>query len=205
MSNVLWQVEHELMMEKIRILVAAHEQMFGSPCAGSTCDLWSLKSCRETFACLRGSFVLDGDVMAKQLPGLNDFKGKLVDMSPIMAFQSFPESRHTGNALARWKKRLFEAWQMQNTFGVATEDGASPNKLCNRILNMPMIVCYDHDIARAVLYASGEEGKPSRNAELKAFINRSSKQSGSFHRSVVANTDLQQAVARRSRRSLLGV
>jgi hypothetical protein len=72
--------------------------------------------------------------------------------------------------------------------GLATEDGASPNKKANIILNQDMAVCSAHDIARAVLLASGEDGKPCKNPELKALTARSSKQGGSFHRSVVATT-----------------
>ena len=120
------QVEHELMVEKIMIFVKAHEMQFGSPCGGSTCDLWSLQSCRDTFACFRGSFVLDGNLMAKSFPELSEFKGKLIDMSPIMAFHSFPESRHTGCALARWKQRLFKEWQMLDFLAWPRRTGRRP-------------------------------------------------------------------------------
>jgi hypothetical protein len=44
-----------------------------------------------------------------------------------------------------------------------------------------------------VLIACGEAGKVSKNSDLKAHISRSSKQSASFNRSVVANKALQDA------------
>ena len=53
----------ELVDEKIMVLIQRHKDAFGTPCAASTTDIWSLSSCRESFACLRGSFVLDGDMV----------------------------------------------------------------------------------------------------------------------------------------------
>lgn len=89
---------------------------------------------------------------------------------------------------------MLKKWKLEaGAVGLATEDGASPNKKANIILNQDMAVCSAHDIARAVLLASGEDGKPCKNPELKALTARSSKQGGSFHRSVVANKALQQA------------
>jgi hypothetical protein len=68
----------------------------GVPCCGSTCDIWSLSSCRESFGCLRGSFVLDGDIVA-EVTGHTKYKGKLVDISPLLGFARFEETRHTGD------------------------------------------------------------------------------------------------------------
>ena len=55
-----------------------------------------------------------------------------------------------------------------------------------------MYVCTPHDVARSVLIACGESGKPCKNPELRDLIARSSKQSASFNRSVVANKALQE-------------
>ena len=147
---------------------------------------------RESYGCLRGSFVLDGD-MVDEVLGTTGHEGQLVDMCPILSFSRFEENRHTGAALARWKRKEFKAWGLEQAFGLATEDGASNNKAANRILGLPAIVCGPHDIARAVLFASGETGTPTQNSECKAFIARSSTQSAAFSRSVVANKDLQDA------------
>ena len=82
------------MDEKIAALINKHVSALGIPCAGTTSDIWSLSSCRESFGCLRGSFVLDGDIVAEA------YRGKLVDFSPVLAFSRFEETRHTGAALA---------------------------------------------------------------------------------------------------------
>lgn len=188
----LLETYEELYDERIMRLIARHKDAYGTPCAGSTTDIWSLSSCRESFACMRGSFVFDGDMVA-QVTGDDSCKGTLVDMSPLLAFERMQESHHTGAAIARWKTACLKKWQLEGAIGLATEDGASPNKKANKILKQEMAVCVPHDIARAVLLASGEDGKPCRNPELKALIARSSKQAGSFSRSVVANKALQQA------------
>ena len=84
-------------------------------------------------------------------------------------------------------------WGLQNAVAVPTEDGASNNKLACKIMKQEMHVCLDHDLGRAVLYATGEAGKPSQNPELKAFTKRSSSQAACFSRSVVNNAALQDA------------
>jgi hypothetical protein len=188
----LLQVFEELVDEKLLIIIARHKSAFGTPCCGETCDIWSLSSCRESFGCLRGSFVLDGEMLV-QITGDDSYKGKLVDVSPILAFARFDETRHTGAAIARWKKAANARWQLQDAVGLATEDGASNNKRANQILGQEYLVCWPHDIARAVLAATGMSGKTSKNPQCKALIGRTSKQSSCFHRSVVANKDLQEA------------
>jgi hypothetical protein len=182
-------VFEELVDEKIKMITEAHTLAYGTPNSGTQSDLWSLKSCRATFGCLRSSFVLDGDMLADLL-NLPEYKGQLVGMSPIVSFERFEESRHTGAALARWKQRVAAKWQLATV--MATEDGASNNKAACRILNIPMKVCLPHDVARAVLTACGETGKPCQNVRLKLFIKRSSSQSASFNRSVVLNTVLRE-------------
>eukprot|EP00966_Prymnesium_polylepis_P117682 2720579-Prymnesium_polylepis.1 len=131
--------------------------------------------------------------MVAEVTGNASFKGKLVDFSPLLAFDRFVESRHTGAALARWKAASLKEWNLTGAIGLATEDGASNNKSANRILGQDQMVCSPHDIARAVLIACGEAGKPCKNVLLKELISRSSKQSASFNRSVVASKALQQA------------
>ena len=177
------------MDENIHILISKHAKLLGKPNCGTTSDVWSMKSCRESFACMRGSFVLDGDMLS-ELTGDLAFKGKLVDLSPIIAFTKFEEKRHTGEALATWKRAALAYYQMDQAVGLATEDGASNNKKSNRIIGIEQAVCADHDIARAVLFGSGDAGSISQNPELKAFTLKAGKQSASFSRSVVANKDL---------------
>ena len=95
--------------------------------------------------------------------------------------------------IAKWKFDALKRWTLECAIGLATEDGASPNKKANKILGQDMRVCTPHDVARSVLIASGEDGTPCQNPDFKALTARTSKQSASFNRSVVANKALQQA------------
>ena len=80
------------------VIIAKHMAAFGTPCAGSTSDVWSLRSCRDSFGCLRVSLVLDGDMLAG-ITGDDQYRGQLIDMSPIVGFERFAESHHTDPAL----------------------------------------------------------------------------------------------------------
>jgi hypothetical protein len=186
------QTYEELVDQRAFQLMQMQKARFGAPCAGSTSDIWSLASCRESFGCLRVSFVLDGDLI-EQLTGNGEYSGKLVDMCPIIAFDKFVETRHTGAALARWKKAALLRWLLLEAIGLATEDGASNNKAANKILEQDQLVCYPHDMARAILTACGLGTSVSLNSGLKGLCERSGKQSAAFSRSVVANKQLQEA------------
>jgi hypothetical protein len=72
------QTYEELVDQRAFQLMQMQKARFGAPCAGSTSDIWSLASCRESFGCLRVSFVLDGDLI-EQLTGNGEYSGKLVD------------------------------------------------------------------------------------------------------------------------------
>ena len=134
---------------------------YGTPFCGSTTDTWSLKSCRHSFFCFRGSFLVDGDLLAGVV-GDPAYRGKLVDLAPVMGFDRIEETHHTGQVIARWKKALYEAWDLVGAVGLATEDGASNNKTANRILGQEYKVCMPHDLARGVMHAIGET-KNSKN------------------------------------------
>ena len=55
--------------------------------------------------------------MVAGLTGCKELEGKLVDLSPILAFTKFEEAHHTGEALARWKKSVLAVLQMDNPSG----------------------------------------------------------------------------------------
>jgi hypothetical protein len=185
------QTIEELVAERVAFLIEGTKAAVGVPCAGSTTDIWSLASCRESFSCFRLSLVVNGDLIA-ELTGDDSYKGTLVDLAPILEFERVEETRHTGAALARGKKKIYATWKLESAVGLATEDGASNNKAANRLLNQDMEVCTPHDVARAVLIAAGLSGVPCKNPELRDLIARSSKQAGSFSRSVIANKALQE-------------
>ena len=180
------------MDENLMIIISRHKHAMGTPCAGTTSDIWSFQSCRDSFGCLRGSFSFDGDMLA-QVSGLKQLAGKVVDAAPVLAFRRFEEKRHSGKNLADWKKTELTCWGLADAIGLATEDGASNNKTANRILGQDQQVCWDHEIARAVLHACGETGDGTKNSQLKAYIKKASSQAAAFSRSVVANKELQEA------------
>ena len=92
------QVYEELVDEKKMIIISNHSAYFGLPACAQTADVWSLQSCRDSFGCMRASLLLDGDMPA-DVTGLMEYKGKLEDFSPMLSFERFTETRHTGTAL----------------------------------------------------------------------------------------------------------
>ena len=143
------EVQEELLDEKIQRIIDAQKAWLGVPFAGSQSDLWSLKSSRATFGCMRLSMLLDGDMLDKLL-GTKEYAGRIVDCSPIIAFDKFNESRHTGAALARWKTHVTEKYKLKSAVKVPTEGGASNNKKACAIMGQEMHVCLDHDLGRAI-------------------------------------------------------
>ena len=121
-------VFEELMDETLQLLIRAHEASFGRPSCGQQADLWSMKSAKATFGCCCGSWVFDGDMLDRVL-GLQEYAGKLVDCCPILGFDKFTESRHTGAALARWRSAVNKRFELEvagtpHSVGLSTEDGA---------------------------------------------------------------------------------
>ena len=190
--------------------------VLGAPFFGVQDDIWSKSSCRQSFGAMRFSLVIDGKVLDNTLRMLRaemdqenrnveieyklgapssrpveaSYSGSIIECSPVAAFKPLPSSRHTGNILARWNKAtLHELGCEINDISLATEDGASNNKKSNRILELESMVCFPHDMQRAVLIASGVDGKPCRNQEFSDFQKKSSKMVSSFSRSGVANAD----------------
>lgn len=85
-------------------------------------------------------------------------RGGRLEFAPILSFDLFTETHHTGPAIARWKNGVEK---LVGAIGLATEDGASNNVKANRILGQDMKVCLPHDIARSVLFSVGEAGTPT--------------------------------------------
>eukprot|EP00966_Prymnesium_polylepis_P092997 2152791-Prymnesium_polylepis.1 len=83
---------------------------------------------------------MDGDMVA-ELTGDASYQGMLVDVSPLLAFERFVETRHTGAALARSKAATLKEWNLTGAIGLATEDGASNNKSANRLLGQDQMAC----------------------------------------------------------------
>ena len=112
----LLDVYEELMDERIMKLADHHARRYGTPNCGTQSDLWSTKSCKLTFGCLRSSWVFDGEMVADVLE-MPELRGTIVDCSPILSFELFQESRHTGANLARWKSRVGGIWKLGVSWG----------------------------------------------------------------------------------------
>jgi hypothetical protein len=159
------------------------QALLGEPFIGAQDDIWSQRSCRESFGALRVSFIMSDGT-------------KLIDVNPLLAFRVFTSSSHTGAVIATWKKQQLAEWGLDAVKSVRlwTEDGASNNLKSSKILGAPSWTCGPHHFQRANMHALGMGGsKQSSNLPAKSFIKRLSRQSSSFHSSGIANKALQES------------
>ncbi|KAK3246255.1 hypothetical protein CYMTET_44200 [Cymbomonas tetramitiformis] len=174
----------ELVLENIDKIFSDIGETLGDPFIGAQSDLWSKKNAHEAFACLRCSLIYES------LTGFSD-------ISPVVAFEVFPENRHTGNALSRWHKAVLKLRKLRvASVSLFTLDGASNNKKAMKLMKAPSRVCMNHDLQRAIVVSLGLSGgkkKPSRNPKMKALLAKISRQSSTFHCSTVHNKRLQQS------------
>ena len=207
------------MLSKLKFVIDATRKLLGDEFVGMQDDVWSKRSCRQSFGASRLSLAVNGDWLDQVLAqyelcikrsnqkmekvhaflresamvGVREtrqYAGTIVESLPVVAFTTLPSSRHTGSCLARWKQKTWSDLSMsQRDLSLNTEDGASNNKKCNKILNLDSQVCAAHDLQRAVLIAQGSGSKPSQNVELNAFQAKSAKMGAVFSRSAVANAD----------------
>ena len=114
-----------------------------------------------------------------------------MDVAPLISFDTFVSSSHSGMALKVWKAgHLHEFGLSYKSISVATEDGASNNKKAAKLAGVPFEVCHPHHLNRANLFAAGIAGKISLNLEMKAFIEKNSTMAASFSRSGTHNAAL---------------
>ena len=57
-----------------------------------------------------------------------------------------------------------------SSLGLATEDGASNNKTAAKIMGMPFMVCYPHDLQRCLLFAAGGASPGSSHDPMIRFL-----------------------------------
>ena len=193
--KLLFIIKH-LIKHRLYQLLAMMKMQFGSPTCGLADDIWSKRNCKQSFACARIPMSIDGDLLdsfCKAYPSAQpQYSGQIVSCSPVLAFSTLPSSRHTGHVIKRWKEKILMDTGVLTVadISLATEDGASNNKKSNKLLRMPSIVCFPHDLQRCVLLAAGLSGSPCRNPALQKFQARSSKMVGSFSKSGVAQSEL---------------
>ena len=192
--KLLFIIKH-LIKKRLYQLLAMVKNQFGSPTCGLADDIWSKRNCKQSFACARIPMSLDGDLLdsfCKATDAPSQYSGKIVSCSPVLAFSTLPSSRHTGHVIKRWKEKILKDTGVLTVadISLATEDGASNNKKSNKLLRLPSIVCFPHDLQRCVLLAAGLSGSPCRNSALQKFQARSAKMVGSFSKSGVAQCEL---------------
>jgi len=193
--RILFLIQH-MIRKKLTALYALVRAQLGSPFCGMLDDIWSKRNCKQSFACARTPLALDGALLDKFVSeqtstSCSTHVGTIVRCSPVLSFATLPSSRHTGHVLARWKKQTLATMDLTlRDISCATEDGASNNRKCNRVLRMPSMVCFPHNLQRCVLIASGLTGRPCQNKEVAAFQKQSNKMVGSFSKSGVATTAL---------------
>ena len=198
--KIIFIIKH-LVKARLHALLALIKQQIGSPCCGLLDDIWSKRNCKQSFACARVPLAIDGELLDGFLQSLSStplaakYAGKIVSCSPILAFSTLSSSRHTGHVIARWKRSIFAETKalVIRDVSLATEDGASNNKKSNKLLALPSMVCFPHDLQRCILFGAGLTGTPCRNPQLQAFQKRSSKMVGAFSKSGVATAALMES------------
>lgn len=196
--KILHVITHVIRRNLKDLLTKMKEQQ-GSPCAGFIDDIWSKRRCRQSFACARVALGIDGDLLDAHCRALKtqawseklSYSGKIVQCSPILNFSTLSSASHSGRVIADWKERvLVEVGFTPKDISLNTADGASNNKKSVKLLKMPFMVCYPHNLQRAVLIAAGISGQPCRNSALRDYQKRSNKMASSFSRSGVATAAL---------------
>ena len=184
-----------LIKQKLDAVISRHVAIRGAPCVGSQSDIWSEKSCRESFFCLRVSMMLDPSVCFSTAFEREAHAGTLIDAAPMLDFCCFEDTTHSGPVIAMLKRATLAKYglSVETHLGLSTEDGASNNKKAAKILGRPFKVCFPHDQARAVLFAVGMAGAVSQNPQLKEAIGGMSSMAAAPHRSVKTNKALQDA------------
>lgn len=178
---------------RLKRMISSHAAKFKEPFAGSTSDIWSTRSCRESYFCMRVSLVLEPDtiwsISKSQMrpPGL-------IEVSPMIAFQVFKNTTHSAPVIKRYKVSALRDYAMTpSSLCLMTEDGASNNKKSAKLMRAAFKVCVPHDLQRSILFAAGIAGSTSLNSDLKAFINAASRMAAAPHRSTKTSFRLQKA------------
>ena len=93
-SIKLMKVVKALMMNKLQNVLKLLVSFMGPPYAGGQSDVWSLKSCRESFLAFRLSMVVPAHILYPA--GISVEEDRLVQISPLIGFKLFASGSHTG-------------------------------------------------------------------------------------------------------------
>jgi hypothetical protein len=184
-----------LVKEKLSAVISKHASRWGAPHSGCQSDIWSEKSCRESFFCARLSMMLEPSLVFSSPSDIMAHRDTLIDVSPMVCFAAFSNTKHSGQVIADIKTEALARFGLDARVDISlyTEDGASNNKSSARLMKVPFRVCFPHNLARAVLFSTGMTGTPCRNPLLKDAIEEMSKMAAAPHRSVKVTKQLQEA------------
>ena len=92
-------------------------------------------------------------------------------MTAFIALHSFPSYTHTGKAISEaMLKVLAEYGTKAADVSLSTIDGASNGIKAMSIANIPMFVGTAHNLARGLMYATGEAGSESLNPDMRRLM-----------------------------------
>ncbi|KAK3271774.1 hypothetical protein CYMTET_19899 [Cymbomonas tetramitiformis] len=116
-------VTKSLMFATLCKALRAAKAQLGEPFAGFQSDIWSPKDNKTSFVCSRLSLIVK-------------YKGKNLDVAPVLGFEEFPENRHTGPAISRYLGTLMGKAEvsMSSSSTLPTLDGAANNKKAFKVM-----------------------------------------------------------------------
>ena len=189
------RVIRTLVEAKLCHVISVHAKVCIAPHSGTTSDIWSEKSMRESFFCMRQSMMLEAAIpYSKGSSALSKNAGTILDVAPMLGFEVFTNTKHSAANVAAMKRSVLAKYgERPSDISLATEDGASNNKAAAKLLRQPFKVCFPHNLQRAVLVSTGMTGKPNQNKDLAIVIGSTSRMAGAPHRSVKVAGQLQAA------------
>ena len=102
-----------LIEQKLHSVILKHIAAFAAPCAGMQSDIWSEKSMRESFFAARLSMQLEPHLIySAGSTGLALHAGTLVDAAPMITFEAFQESSHSGAVIAQVKRKSLSKFSL---------------------------------------------------------------------------------------------
>ena len=174
-----------LVQQKLHRIIKAHAAHRMAPHSGTQCDIWSEKSARNSFFCMRQSMILEPELVYEAGSiELGKHNGHLLDVAPMLDFTVFTNTAHSAKNVASMKKKVLAKYdETPKDISLATEDGASNNKKAAKILDQPFFVCFPHQLQRAILYSTGMTGSNNLNPDLDRAISAMSSMAAAPHRS----------------------
>ena len=96
-----------LVQQKLHRIIKAHAAHRMAPHSGTQCDIWSEKSARNSFFCMRQSMILEPELVYEAGSiELGKHNGHLLDVAPMLDFTVFTNTAHSAKNVASMKKKV---------------------------------------------------------------------------------------------------